>query len=242
LSTVDTIVDILVGSHQRVVQMEALNVTASVLQTLRDKIITGELRPGYRLNEIDMSTSLGISRPPLREALRMLENDRLVVNVPRKGTYVSELSLKDFVEVSQAREMIECYSLELLKTSSTRYLPEVEIALDKQLALPLPLITDDPWASLENIKAISGFHVSLVQSTGNSLLCNMYHSISYTLARYQCIYFHIDDAAQHSVDDHKRVLEFLRGGDFDEAKQELRKHIEYTVGLVKNRILHRAVF
>ena len=74
------------------------------------------------------------------------------------------------------------------------------------------------------------------------MLFSIYNSISYSLSRYQFIYFHVDDAVQHSFDDHKKVLELIGDGDFDEAKEELRKHIDYTVGLVKSRILHRAVF
>ena len=121
--------------------MEITSITLKALQTLRDKIIVGELKAGYKLNESDISIGLGISRPPLREALRILETDRLVTNIPRKGTYVSELSVKDFVEISQTREMIECYCVDLLKASNIRNLPKVQIALEKAQALPIPLIT-----------------------------------------------------------------------------------------------------
>jgi DNA-binding GntR family transcriptional regulator len=222
--------------------MEMTSITLKALQTLRDKIIVGELKAGYKLNESDISIGLGISRPPLREALRILETDRLVTNIPRKGTYVSELSVKAFVEISQTREMIECYCVDLLKASNIRNLPKVQVALEKAQALPIPLITDDARESFDHIKTILGYHISLVESTENSLLFSIYNSISYSLSRYQFIYFHVDDAVQHSFDDHKKVLELISNGDFDEAKEELRKHIDYTVGLVKSRILHRAVF
>jgi DNA-binding GntR family transcriptional regulator len=105
--------------------MEILNVTGSVLQFLRDKIITGELKSGQKLNENALSSSLGVSRPPLREVFRMLEKDRMVINIPRKGTYVAELSLKDYEELSQVREMMECYAIDLLKASNIRNLPKV---------------------------------------------------------------------------------------------------------------------
>ena len=180
--------------------MEILNVTSKVLETLREKIIMGELKPGYKLNELDISMNLGISRPPLREALRILEKDSMVVNVPRKGTYVSELSLKDFIEVSQTREMVECYSVDLLKASNTRSLPKVETALQKALGLPSPFLSDDPVESIRHIRIMLDFHSSLVEATENSMLSRIYNTIGYTLARYQYIYFHIDDAARHSLD------------------------------------------
>jgi DNA-binding GntR family transcriptional regulator len=222
--------------------MEGLNTTSTVLEALRQKIIVGELKPGYKLNEVDISVNLGVSRPPLREAFRILEKDNMAVSVPRKGTYVSELSLKDFMEVSQTREMIECFCVDLLKASDTRNLPKAESALREAAALQARFNTADEGELIRQIRVMHEFHVGLVESTGNSMLARIYDSIGYTLARYQYIYFHIDDAARHSLDDHKTVLEFIRKGDFDQAKEELRKHILFTVDLVRNRIIHRAVF
>lgn len=222
--------------------MEGVNLTSTVVETLREKIIAGELKAGHKLNEINISMDLGVSRPPLREAFRILEKDNMAVSVPRKGTYVSELSLKDFTEVSQTREMIECYSMELLKASDVRDLPNAEQALREAAALQSRSDSRDEAALIRKIKVMHEFHISLVEATGNSMLSKIYDSIGYTLARYQYIYFHIDDAARHSLEDHNKVLALVREGNFDQAKEELRKHIHYTVDLVKNRIIHRAVF
>jgi DNA-binding GntR family transcriptional regulator len=222
--------------------MKIVNVTTSALQFLREKIITGELKSGERLNEASLSSKLGISRPPLREALRILEKDHMAVNIPRKGTYVTELSVKDFEELSQIREMIECYTIDYLKTSHIRNLPKVTLAFNKALSLPNPLNSVDPEQLLNYIKVFLDFHTSLVDSSGNSQLAHIYHSINFNLARYQFIYFYINGTAKHSLDDHKRILEFVRNGNYDEAKEELKKHIHYAVEVVKNRILHPAIF
>lgn len=218
--------------------MEVLNVTGSAVQFLREKIITGELKAGQKLNESNLATTLGISRPPLREAFRLLEKDHMVVNIPRKGTFVTELSIKDYVEHSQVREMIECYAIDLLKDSNIRNLPKVTLALNKALSLPEPSNNVDPEELLERIKIILEFHTSLVKSAGNSRLTTIYNSISLNLARYQFIYFYINGAVQHSLDDHRRVFELIQNGNYDEAKEALRSHIHYTVELVKDRILH----
>ena len=221
--------------------MEILNVTGSVLQFLRDKIITGELKSGQKLNENALSSRLGISRPPLREAFRILEKDHMVINIPRKGTYVAELSVKDFGELSQIREMMDCYAIDLLKASNIRNLPKVTLALHKALNLSMPINNGDPERLLNHIRVILDFHTSLVESAGNSRLTYNYHSIGLNLARYQFIYFDISGAAQRSLDDHTRTLELIRNGDYDQAMEELRKHIYYTVELVKNRILYPAI-
>ena len=221
---------------------EITNISARVLEELRERIISGELKPGYKLNEIDLSSQFGISRPPFREALRILEKDHMVVNIPRKGTYVSELSLKDFIEVSQAREMIECYCVDLLKAVGRRDLTNVEKALERAARLPYPFLKGDKDKLVKNINTMLEFHINLVEATENSLLTSIYTSIGYTLARYQYIYFHIDDSAKHSLDDHKMVLGLIKDGKFDQAKEQLRKHISYAVELVKTRVIHRAVF
>jgi DNA-binding GntR family transcriptional regulator len=65
--------------------METLSVTKSRVHPLRENIIIGEFAPGQKLNEIELSSRLGISRPPLREAFRLLENEHLVRSIPRKG-------------------------------------------------------------------------------------------------------------------------------------------------------------
>jgi len=95
--------------------MEIKSVTDSVTQYLRKQIITSELAAGQRLNETNLASHLSISRPPIREAFRILENEHLVVNIPRKATYVSDISIEDLQEVYQAREMLECYAIDLLK-------------------------------------------------------------------------------------------------------------------------------
>jgi DNA-binding FadR family transcriptional regulator len=122
-----------------------------------------------------------------------------------------------------------------------RNLPKVTLALNKALSLPMSNNSVDPEELLNRIRVILDFHTSLVESTGNSRLAYNYHSISLSLARYQFIYFYINGAAQHSLEDHAKTLEFIRNGNYDQAKEELRKHIHYTVELVKTRILHPAI-
>jgi DNA-binding GntR family transcriptional regulator len=94
---------------------EKIGITRALVQHLRKQIIMGILPPGSSLIENQLSSELGISRPPLREALRVLEYEGLIKNFPRKGSFVSEMSVKDFVEVSQIRIMIESFAIDLLQ-------------------------------------------------------------------------------------------------------------------------------
>ncbi len=222
--------------------MEILSVTESALHFLRRRIITGELKPGQKLNESSLSEDLGISRPPLRETFRILEKDHLVITFPRKGTYVAELSIRDFEEICQIREMIECFAMDLIKASGIRNLPKVTAALDRGSHLSLPFNSVDPEELFKGIKLLLDFHDSLIEYSGNSRMAHIYRSIGYNLARYQFIYFNIEGAVQHSLDDHKKILQLITNGNYDHAKEELRKHIQYAAELVKSKVFHKAMF
>jgi DNA-binding GntR family transcriptional regulator len=222
--------------------MEVFSVTESALQFLRRKIITGELKPGQKLNECNLSEELGISRPPLRETFRILEKDYLVVTIPRKGTHVTKLSVSDFKEICQIREMIECFTIDLLEASSIRNLPKVTAAINRSLALSLPVNSADPEELLNGIKLLVDFHDSLIESSGNSRMAYMYHSVGYNLARYQFIYFQIEGTVQHSLDDHKKILRLIANSDYNQAKEELRKHIRYAGELVERKVFTKPCF
>ena len=85
--------------------METLGLARSLIDDFREQITVGKFAPGEKINEIKIAADLGISRSPLREALRVLENECLVVNIPRKGSFVTEMWLADLNEIYQMREL-----------------------------------------------------------------------------------------------------------------------------------------
>ena len=78
-----------------------------VFESLREAILEGKLSPGQRLMEVQLAEQLGVSRTPVREAIRKLELEGLVVMLPRKGAYVADISLKDLVDVLEIRASLE---------------------------------------------------------------------------------------------------------------------------------------
>ena len=218
--------------------MESLSVkgvTESVAQYLRIHIIEGELAPGQKLNEIELAERLGISRPPLREAFRVMENEHLIVSVPRKGCYVTEVSIEDCREVYQAREMIECFSVEVLQARGSRDLPKVTSALKVSEDLPMPT-SADPYEKYEYLKAIADFHISLVESAGNSRLNRFYYANLSALARYQSMYVYIDGLMNKSQEIHMQILHLIENGDYGQAKEKLTAHIRGFVPLMEEKI------
>ena len=78
-----------------------------VFENLREAILEGKLEPGQRIMEVQLAEQLGVSRTPVREAIRKLELEGLVVMLPRKGAYVADMSLKDIIDVLEIRSSLE---------------------------------------------------------------------------------------------------------------------------------------
>ena len=215
--------------------MELIGVTEGVLRYLRAHIITGAIAPGQKLNEIELSTSLGISRPPLREAFRVLEKEHLLVSAPRKGCVVSDLSIEDCRNVYGVRAMMECYAVETLALRGIRELPQVRAALEKTDRLVSP-DENDAYARYEYLRVIADFHIKLVEAAGNLILDQLFISIFPTLARYQSVYTYIPSLMEESRIEHGQVLRYIKEGHHAKAKELLDHHINKFVELIVENI------
>ena len=216
--------------------MEIYGVTESLVQHLREHIIAGILRPGQRLNEVELSSALGTSRSPLREAFRVLVNEHLVDVRPRKGSFVTDVSIQDCQEIFETREMLECFSISQLKLKKIRKLPEVSRALDATSKLTMPK-TDDPGKKFAYLKKIADFHIKLVEAAGNSKLTAFHRSIFPSLARYQSFYVFIEGLMEKSQYTHEEVLALIGKGRYAEATKVLQNHIRYWPKLLTEKMM-----
>jgi DNA-binding GntR family transcriptional regulator len=217
--------------------MEVLGLTRSLLDDLRVGIVSGQFAPGEKVNESQLSSDLGISRGPLREALRILEKERLVVHIPRRGTFITETSLDDFTEIYQVREMIESYAIDILKESGIKELPLVTSALHEALGQSAPTPDSTPEERLAFIRGNAGFHIKLVESTGNSRLIQYYASISNNIARYTSKYTDLRLMSASQEKEHREILEAINKGSYSKAKNCLLKHIRSVAEGIKVRIV-----
>jgi DNA-binding GntR family transcriptional regulator len=217
------------------VEIETLSVTNSIVEYLRGKIIIGELPGGQRLNENQLAPKLGISRPPMREAFRILEHEHVIVSIPRKGVYIKELSINDCQEVYQMREMLECFAVDLLKAQNISSLPEVSSALTSESGLLIPP-DDDQDQRLKYLKIFADFHIKMVEAPGNNRLDYFYKSIQSTLYRYQFMYLSLPGAGPHSFEEHHHILNLITAGAYDEAKKSLKAHIDRMFELLVGKM------
>ena len=86
---------------------EPVSLADRAYRAIQDRLVRLDIRPGAPINEEDLRLSLGLSRTPVREALKRLEHERLVVAYPRRGTFATEINVTDLSHISEVREVIE---------------------------------------------------------------------------------------------------------------------------------------
>ena len=191
-----------------------------VFKTLRQAILTGELKPGERLMEIHLANKLGVSRTPIREAIRQLELEGLVIMVPRKGAQVASITEKSLTDVLEVRLALEKLAVELAcKRISYE---QKEILKEKMLEFEQLAGTDD--ASLI-ARADVAFHDAIFESTGNMRLGQMVNNLAERIYRYRLEY--IKDAANHArlIEEHAKIMDCVIKGDESSACIAAEIHI-----------------
>jgi DNA-binding GntR family transcriptional regulator len=139
---------------------------------LREAIWSGTLKPGQRLNEQWLSAEMGVSRPPLREAIRVLEQEGLVESIPRRGTFVRSLTGQDILEIYTVRCALEGMAAELaMENSSPEALDQLERMVLHVGSIPTEQL---PSVISEDLE----FHRQLVRLSGNTRLVNMWEQLA----------------------------------------------------------------
>ena len=200
---------------------EFLPLRDSVFHKLREEILTGRLTPGERLMEIHLADRLGVSRTPIREAIRMLEQEGLVTMIPRRGAQVAQItekSMNDVLEVRSAMDQL-CVSL-----ACERITPEEQQLLSKACeAFEQAVRTDD---TRKIAQADVDFHNIITHATRNERLILLVDNLSQQMYRYR--YEYIKESGGHAnlIEEHRRIYKAIISGDKEEAKIASGIHIE----------------
>jgi DNA-binding GntR family transcriptional regulator len=146
---------------------------------------------------------------------------------------VAEISLDDFEELYRARQMIECYAIDLISEKHTRVLPELESTVAATSGLTPPS-ESDPQHRHAYLEANTAFHLKLVEASGNRHMLRFYETITSNLGRYQFIYFFSSTARNDAQEDHREVLECLRTENYAKARELVKSHIENYASLMRS--------
>lgn len=154
------------------VEVVSAPVRQQVIKALYDAITTGALKPGQRLVEKDLCELMGVSRPPVREALRQLESEGLVVSLPKRGPIVARLSSEDVTHIYQVRGALEALAAKLFAEQAS----DAQIsALEKSLEdLALAMESDNIDGTIE---AKDRFYSNLTEGSRNPLIASILHAM-----------------------------------------------------------------
>ena len=195
-----------------------------VFETLRDAIITQVLKPGERLMEIQLADEMGVSRTPVREAIRKLELEGLVVMVPRKGAYVAGVSMKDIHEVYEVRAALEMLAVSL---AAERITDEELDALERQVLRESEAEAELDEHALDNIIYIdSTFHDIIYQAAHNQRLVQFVNILQEQLQRFRAASLSRPGRSKTALDEHKQIVEALAERNGELAAKLAKEHIE----------------
>ena len=191
-----------------------------VFNTLRQAILTGEMEPGERLMEIQLANKLGVSRTPIREAIRKLELEGLVIMIPRKGAEVAHITVKDMRDVLEVRSALEELAATLAcKNVTPEHIDELKTA---NRVFEAAIVSKDVVAI---VNADVAFHNSIYSMTDNQRLIQLINSLSEQMYRYRLEY--VKDARIHSIliSEHNDIIRQLADKDVEKAKIIVRQHV-----------------
>ena len=193
------------------------SVVETVADYLRESIVAGGLKPGEKINNSEITERLGISTIPLREALRILEVEGLVVSHPGRGHWVSEVSRKDLEEAFEMRVFLEIFGVDLLKKNIEKN-PEILERLKK--------IDIRELAANLGPESCLLFHRKIIEQVQNRKLLALYDIILTYTRRYQRMNYTIRHGGDCCVEPHSAILKPLIEGHYEEAKEAIRAHLD----------------
>lgn len=196
---------------------------------IKQAIISYEIKPGEPLVEKQIADKLGVSRTPVREALKELKNEGLVKIIPRKGAFVAEISSRDIEEIFLLREILECTAIKIaISRIKEEDLIEIESTFNS-------IINDIKRKNYKNVLYVDiKFHNFIVDSSGNSRLYQFIRILNDQIYRLRYLSATVPGRLSKSLQEHKDILEALKKRDKDLAEQRLRRHIRN----IKNNILN----
>ena len=191
-----------------------------VYEELKRQIRIGEIAPGTRMMEVELADEMGVSRTPVREAIRKLEKEGLVSIEPRRGAYASDISIKDIVDVMEVRQDLEGMAAGLAAIKATK---EEKEALKKA--------TEEYRRAVETgsideiIKWDEAFHKRVVGCSGNKTLIQLVSQVQELALRFRYIYYDDFSRFEGQPMEHKDIVDAIISGDAEKARKSADEHI-----------------
>jgi DNA-binding GntR family transcriptional regulator len=207
-------------SDQIFKQIDDPSLREQIARKIRRAIVAGLLKPGDRLVETTLAKQMGTSRAPVREAIRLLEEEGYVVIVPRKGSFVITLTRQDIEEIFTLRTALESLAIELMLAR-----------IDLHPIEALEALVEEMRQAAENndlaqvVDRDHAFHLWIVNRSHNSRLIRTWLQMSSQLRLFLSIKDRLYRNLNDVVDTHDPIIKAIRAGDLELAKKALVDHI-----------------
>jgi len=198
------------------------SIQARVIAEMRRRIITGEAASGALLSELALAEEFGVSRTPVREALKQLQTEGLVEVRPRVGTFVAAPSRRDITELFQMKELLEGAAARLLAQRGR--VPELD-RLEENVREADAAVRDDDRTRYARL--VEDFHDLLIVGADNTKLEAHYRTLMNQLAYSRLVTTSLDQPGRpmQSEREHHVVLELIIAKDGDSAERVMREHV-----------------
>ncbi len=192
-----------------------------VCESLREAIRNGTLKPGERLMEIQLAEQLGVSRTPVREAIRKLELEGYVIMMPRRVTYVANMYMSDISAIFAIRSALESLSNGL---AAKRITPDELEHLQNLLVMLKPYVEQ---MDMEKIVELDiEFHDLLYHASRNKRLVGIISNLRDQLTRFRTLSMSYPGRLEATMEEHKSIVDAIAAGDSEAARQAAEKHME----------------
>lgn len=191
-----------------------------VYEEIKKQILTGVIEPGARIMEVETSEDLGVSRTPVRDAIKRLEREGLVVIESRKGTYASKLTDDELIEILDVREHLEglavLYAAKKMKNAQK----------DKLKGISEKYINAVGEKKINKmVKYDTEFHKTIIESSGNKTLINLIEQLDERMMRFRYAYFDNTRRAELIPPEHDKILNAIMNEDAGAAEEFAKGHI-----------------
>jgi DNA-binding GntR family transcriptional regulator len=213
------------AEHKSLRQVNHTRLSDQAYEVLRNSVLRRELPPGHRLDLDDLQSQLGISRTPLKEAISRLATEGLITVVPRRGSYVTELTAQDVAERFDVRQMLELGAVDEIITNLTdEHLDNLRRVYADLEALTTPEgLTSDYFGFLNKDRE---FHSTMLRIAGNQLLLDVYEGLNIHLQVAKVFYIAQDKRTSLVGYEHREILKALEARDAEALRATLREHIQ----------------
>ncbi len=207
-------------------------IRGQVYQILRGDICSGKYAPGFWLQEKELAEKLGVSRSPVREALRQLVSDGLVIEVPNKGVFVKEFTLRDIDEIFDMRVLLETYGIQHSRKNLT------SVRRQKFFELLETLEKSCAAGDMESyVQADEKLHIRIVELGGNSLVESTYDRVRSMNQQFRVLSLSSHQRFEDSMEEHRRLIHALAVGDVGTAEETVRIHLELARRTIKEQLI-----